>query len=38
MNTYESALIYFQNLAKIPRMPLHEEKVREWIMKWAEEK
>jgi len=38
MNTYQSALAYFQALSAIPRMSLHEEKIRAWIIQWAEEK
>lgn len=38
MDTYQSALAYFKALSQIPRLPLHEEKAKEWIVKWAEEK
>jgi len=38
MNIYTSALNYFRELSLIPRMPLHEEKARNWIIEWAEEK
>jgi dipeptidase D len=38
MNLYQSTLDYFRELSRIPRMPLHEEKIRTWISQWAEEK
>lgn len=38
MNTTLSALNYFRELSRIPRIPLHEEKARNWIISWAQER
>ena len=38
MTLYLSTLDYFRELSRIPRMSLHEEKVRTWIIQWAEER
>jgi dipeptidase D len=38
MTLYQATLDYFRELSHIPRMSLHEEKVKTWITQWAEER
>lgn len=38
MNLYQTTLVYFRELSHLPRMPLHEDAVRSWIIVWAEKK